>query len=208
LPRAVPIGAWRSVKHSQNGFCLESFIDECALAAGRDPLDYRIALLAGKPRQQAVLRLAAEKAGWGAALPRPSGRGVAFWDYAGTYVAQIVEATVDPSQRVHVDRVVCAFDCGTIVNPDTVRAQIESAIGWGVSAALWGEITVQGGRTRQSNFHDYRVMRINESPRIDIELVRNSEPPSGVGEAAGPPVTAAIANAVFAASGVRRRRLP
>jgi isoquinoline 1-oxidoreductase beta subunit len=208
LPRAVPIGAWRSVKHSQNGFCLESFIDECAHAAGRDPLEYRIALLEGKPRQQAVLQLAARKAGWGTALSQPRGRGVAFWNYAGTYVAEIAEVTLDSSQQVHVDRVVCAFDCGTVVNPDTVRAQIESAVGWGVSAALWGEVTVQGGHTRQSNFHDYRVLRINECPRIEIELVRNFEPPTGVGEPAVPPLAAAIANAVFAASGVRRRRLP
>jgi len=208
LPGGIPIGAWRSVRHSQNGFCLESFVDECAVAAGQDPLRYRLMLLEGKPRQQTVLRVAAERASWGKPLPRGRGRGVAFWDYAGTYVAQVAEVTVDSSGAVKVDRVVCGFDCGTVVNPDTVRAQVESAIVWGVNAALWSEITVVEGRAQQSNFHDYRVMRMSESPTIEVELIRNFEPPTGVGEPGVPPVAAAVANAVFAATGERRRELP
>jgi len=208
LPGVVPLGAWRSVGHSQNGFCLESFIDECAAAARQDPLAYRLALLAGQPRPQAVLSAAARRAGWGERLPHGRGRGVAFWNYAGTYVAQVADVTVDGSGRVHVDRVVCAFDCGTVINPDTVCAQVEGAIVWGVNAALWSEIAVADGQTQQSNFHDYRILRMHECPRIEVELIRNLEAPTGVGEPAVPPVAAAVANAVYAATGVRRRRLP
>ena len=208
LPGVVPLGAWRSVKHSQNGFCLESFIDECALAARQDPLAYRLALLDGQPRAQAVLTAAAHRADWGERLPPGRGRGVAFWNYAGTFIAQVADVTVDSSGHVRVDRVVCAFDCGTVINPDTVRAQVEGAIVWGVNAALWSEIAVADGQTQQSNFHDYRILRMQECPRIEVELIRNLEVPTGVGEPAVPPVAAAIANAIYAATGVRRRQLP
>ena len=203
----VPLGAWRAVQNGQNGFCFESFVDECAHALRMDPVEYRIARLAGKPRQQAVVRLAAEKAGWGTKLPKGRGRGVAFFDYDGTYVAQVAEVTVT-KKGVHVDRVVCAFDCGTIVNPDTVRAQAESAVVWATTAALYGEITVKDGRTVQSNFHDYPVMRMAEVPVVEVHLVRNFEAPTGVGEPAVPPLAAAIGNAIFAATSQRLRRLP
>jgi isoquinoline 1-oxidoreductase subunit beta len=204
----VPLGAWRAVQNGQNGFCFESFVDECAHAVGMDPVAYRIARLAGKPRQQAVVRLAADKAQWGSPLPKGRGRGVAFFDYDGTYVAEVAEVTVTRHGGVHVDRVVCAVDCGTMVNPDTVRAQIESAVIWATTAALYGEITIKDGRTVQSNFHDYRVLKMADSPVVEVHLVRNTETPTGMGEPAVPPLAAAIGNAIFAATGQRLRRLP
>jgi isoquinoline 1-oxidoreductase subunit beta len=208
VPAPVPLGAWRAVQNGQNGFCFESFVDECAHAAGMDPVAYRIARLAGKPRQQAVVTLAAEKAQWWTKLPKGRGRGIAFFDYDGTYVAQVAEVTVTKRDGVRVDRVVCAFDCGTVINPDTVRAQIESAVVWATTAALYGEITIKDGRTQQSNFHDYHVLRMAGSPRVEVHLIRNTEAPTGVGEPAVPPLAAALANAVFAATDVRLRALP
>ncbi|HEY7233462.1 MAG TPA: molybdopterin cofactor-binding domain-containing protein [Gemmatimonadaceae bacterium] len=205
----VPLGAWRAVQNGQNGFCFESFIDECADASAIDPVAYRLALLGDKrPRQQAVVRLAAERARWGTPLPKGRGRGIAFFDYDGTYVAEVAEVTVTKHDGIHVDRVVCAFDCGTLINPDTVRAQAESAVVWAASAALYGEITVRDGRTVQSNFHDYRVMRMADAPVVEVHLIRNTETPTGVGEPAVPPLAAAIANAIFAATGQRLRRMP
>jgi isoquinoline 1-oxidoreductase beta subunit len=205
----VPLGAWRAVQNGQNGFCFESFIDECAHAAGVDPVQYRLSLLgASRPRQQAIVKLAADRAQWTTKLPKGRGRGIAFFDYDGTYVAEVAEVTVTKRDGVHVDRVVCAFDCGTIVNPDTVRAQVESAVVWATSAALFGEITVRDGRTVQSNFHDYRVLRMAEAPVVEVHLVRNTETPTGVGEPGVPPLAAAIANAIFAATGQRLRRMP
>jgi len=209
VPAPVPLGAWRAVQNGQNGFCFESFIDECAHAATADPVSYRLQLLgASRPRQQAVVKLAAERAQWGTKLPRGRGRGIAFFDYGGTYVAEVAEVTVSKRDGVHVDRVVCAFDCGTLINPDTVRAQVESAVIWATSAALYGEITVKDGRTVQSNFHDYRVLRLAEAPVVEVYLVRNLETPTGVGDPAVPPLAAAIANAIFAATGQRLRRMP
>ena len=204
----VPLGAWRAVQNGQNGFCFESFVDECAHVVGMDPVDYRIARLAGKARQQAVVRLAADKARWSTPLPKGRGRGIAFFDYDGTYVAEVAEVTVTKHDGVHVDRVVCAVDCGIMINPDTVRAQIESAVIWATTAALYGEITIKNGRTVQSNFHDYRVLKMADSPVVEVHLVRNTETPTGIGEPAVPPLAAAIGNAIFAATGQRLRRLP
>jgi isoquinoline 1-oxidoreductase beta subunit len=204
----VPLGAWRAVQNGQNGFCFESFVDECAHTMGVDPVAYRIARLAGKPRQQAVVRLAAEQAKWGTPLPKGRGRGVAFFDYDGTYIAEVAEVSVTKKGGVHVDRVVCAVDCGTMINPDTVRAQVESAVIWMTTAALHGEITIKDGRTVQSNFHDYPVLRMADSPVVEVHLVRNLETPTGMGEPAVPPLAAAIGNAIFAATGQRLRRLP
>jgi isoquinoline 1-oxidoreductase beta subunit len=208
LHNPVPMGAWRAVQNGQNAFCFESFVDECAAAASQDPSAYRLALLEGKPRQQAVVRKVLEMSSWAQPLPKRRGRGIAFFDYAGTYVAQVVEVSVTKANEIHVDRVCCAFDCGMVVHPDTVRAQIEGSIVWGLSAALYGQIDVRAGRTVQSNFHDYRVLRMSQTPRIDVELMRSAEPPTGVGEPAVPPVAPALANALFSATGKRLRRLP
>jgi isoquinoline 1-oxidoreductase beta subunit len=208
VPAPVPIGAWRAVRHTQNVFCIESFVDELAHAAGADPIEYRLALLEGDPRARSVLELARDRSGWARPLPQGRGRGVAFMRYAGTYVAHVAEVTAGANGALRVDRVTCAFDCGQMINPDTVRAQIESSVIWGLSAALWGEITVEHGRTVQGNFHDYRVARMRDAPAIDVHLVENHETPTGVGEPAVPGVAPAIANALFAASGRRVRRLP
>jgi isoquinoline 1-oxidoreductase beta subunit len=208
VPAPVPVGAWRAVRHTQNVFAIESFVDELAQAAHTDPIAYRLALLAGTPRAQHVLETVRDQSGWNQPLPKGRGRGVAFMNYGGTYVAHVAEVTVGRDGNVRVNRVTCAFDCGQMINPDTVRAQIESSVLWGMSAALWGEITIDRGRTVQSNFHDYRVARMADTPVIDVHLVVNHEPPSGAGEPAVPGVAPAIANAAFAASGRRARQLP
>jgi isoquinoline 1-oxidoreductase subunit beta len=206
----VNTGFWRGVGVTHNTFVIESFIDELAVAAKADPFEYRHALLAKAPRARAVLELAAKQAGWGATLPAGRGRGIALmyggaWD---TYLAQVAEVAVSPSGEVRVHRIVCAVDCGTVVNPDTVKAQIEGGVIFGIAGALWGEVTLKNGRVEQSNFHDVRVLRMNETPAIEVHLVRNGEPPGGIGEP-GTAVTApALANAVFAATGRRIRMLP
>jgi isoquinoline 1-oxidoreductase beta subunit len=203
-------GFWRGVGVTHNTFVIESFIDELALAAKADPFEYRRALLDKSPRGRAVLELAAKKAGWGATLPAGRGRGIALmyggaWD---TYVAQVAEVSVSKSGEVRVHRVVCAVDCGTVVNPDIVKAQIEGGVIFGIGGALYGEVTLKNGRVEQSNFHDVRVLRINETPVIEVHLVRNGEAPGGIGEP-GTAVTApALANAIFAATGKRIRKLP
>lgn len=208
VPAPVPIGAWRAVRHTQNIFSIESFVDELAHAAHTDPIEYRLALLDGDPRARHVLETVRDRSGWTQPLPKGRGRGVAFMRYGGTFVAHVAEVSVASGGTVRVERVTCAFDCGQMINPDTVRAQVESSVIWGLSAALWGEITVDHGRTVQSNFHDYRVARMNDAPVIDVFLVVNHEKPTGVGEPAVPGVAPSIANAVFAASGRRVRRLP
>jgi isoquinoline 1-oxidoreductase subunit beta len=200
---------WRGVGPTHNIFVVESFIDELAAAAQRDPLTYRLALLGKSPRARAVLETAAKAAGWGQRLPAGRGRGVSFlysgWD---TYLAHVAEVEVSTSGEVRVHRIVCAVDCGTVINPDTVRAQMEGGIVFGIAGALWGEITLKNGRVEQSNFNNYRVLRINETPAIEVHLVRNNETPGGIGEPGTAATAPALANAIFAATGKRIRRLP
>ncbi len=207
-PPGIPTAFWRSVGPSHNVFVTESFIDELAAAAKQDPVAYRRALLDKAPRAKAVLELAAEKAGWGKPLPKGVGRGVSLQFVFATYLAQVAEVEVAKDGAVRVRRVVCAVDCGTVVNPDTVRAQIQGAIIFGITAALHGEITLKDGRVQQSNFHDYQMLRINEAPAIEVYIVQNSEPPGGMGEAGTSAIVPAVTNAIFAATGKRLRKLP
>ena len=207
-PPGIPTAFWRSVGPSHNVFVTESFIDELAAAAKKDPVEYRRALLDKSPRAKAVLELAAEKAGWGRLLPDRTARGVSVQFAFATYMAQVAEVEVAKDGAVRVRRVVCAVDCGIVVNPDTVRAQIESAIMFGVTAALYGAITLKDGRVEQSNFHDYRILRMNEAPAVEVHIVQSAEPPGGMGEAGTSCVVPAVTNAVFAATGQRLRKLP
>lgn len=203
----VPIGSWRSVGHSYNAFFTECFIDELAHAAGQDPFAYRRALLTHKPRHKQVLELAAEKAGWGQALPAGRARGIALHESFGSWCAQVAEVSIEQGQpRVH--RVVCAFDCGLVVNPDGVEAQLQSAIVYGLSAALYGAITLSKGRVEQRNFPDYEAVRMAQMPRIEVHLVRSAEAPGGAGEPGTPPIAPAVANALFVLTGKRLRQLP
>ena len=203
----VPVQWWRSVGHSHTGFSVEAFFDEVAHAGGKDPYELRRKLLANQPRMRAVLELAAQKANWGSKLPPGVGRGIATHFSFDSYVAQVVEASVEKG-AVKVHRVVCAVDCGLVINPDTVRAQMEGGIIFGLTAALKTEITLKDGRIEQSNFHDYQMLRIFESPEIEVHIVPSTENPTGVGEPGVPPVAPALANAIFAATGKRVRRLP
>jgi isoquinoline 1-oxidoreductase subunit beta len=198
---------WRSTGQSQNLFFSESFIDEMAVAAGRDPFEYRRGLLTQRPRHKAALELAASKAGWGSPLPAGWARGIAACESHKSAVAQVAEVSlVDGKVKVH--RVVCAVDCGMTVNPDIVRRQMESGIIFGLSAALYGKITIKDGRVEQSNFHDYPVVRMNEAPQVDVHIVPSSEKPGGVGEPGTPLIAPAVCNALFALTGRRIRTLP
>jgi isoquinoline 1-oxidoreductase beta subunit len=203
----VPVGFWRGVGFSQNGWVTECFIDELAQAAGRDPFEFRRALLDKHPRLKGVLELAAEKAGWGTKLPRGRARGIACHVSYFTPVAEVVEVTVRKG-KFTVDRVVCAVDCGLVVNPGIVAAQMESGIIYGLSAALYGEITLDGGAVRQSSLRNYRVVTLPETPRIEVHIVPSRADPTGVGEPGLPPLAPALCNALFAATGKRIRRLP
>ncbi|MBC7837341.1 MAG: xanthine dehydrogenase family protein molybdopterin-binding subunit [Nitrospiraceae bacterium] len=207
-PPGIPTGFWRGVGPTHNVFVVESFIDELAAAAKKDPVEYRRALLGTSPRAKAVLELAAEKAGWGQPLPEGRGRGVSVQFVFGSYVAQVAEVQVDKNGEVRVTRVVCAVDCGVVVNPDTVKAQMEGGIMFGLAAALFSEITVKNGRVEQSNFNDYRMLRINEAPAIDVYLVKSGEAPGGIGEPGTSALAPALTNAIFAATGTRIRKLP
>jgi isoquinoline 1-oxidoreductase beta subunit len=204
----VPTGAWRSVEASWHGFFVESFIDELAHRAKRDPFEYRRALLANSPRHKATLELAAEKAGWGTPLATGRGRGIAIVESFKTIVAHVVEVTIDPKGSLKVDRVVSAIDTGMVVNPDGLKAQIEGAIVFGLTAALKGEITIDRGAVAQSNFNDYEMLRLADCPEIEIHLRESDGPVGGGGEPGVPPVAPAVANAVFAACGIRVRDLP
>jgi isoquinoline 1-oxidoreductase beta subunit len=203
----VPVGSWRSVGHSYNAFFTESFIDELAHAARKDPFEYRRALLAARPRHKAVLELAAAKAGWGQPLPAGRARGIALHESFASIVAEVAEVSLEGGlPRVH--RVVCAVDCGTVVNPDTVEAQMQGAIVFGLSAALYGRITLKNGRVEQNNFPDYEVVRMARMPVIETHIVPSAEAPGGVGEPGTPPIAPAVANALFALNGKRLRQLP
>jgi isoquinoline 1-oxidoreductase subunit beta len=207
-PPGIPTAFWRSVGPSHNVFVTESFMDELAAAAKQDAVAYRLALLDKTPRAKAVLALAAEKAGWGQPLPERAGRGISLQFVFATYMAQIAEVEVSKDGVVRVRRVVCAVDCGTVVNPDTVQAQIQSAIIFGITAALHGEITLKDGRVEQANFDTYQMLRINEAPDIEVHIVQNFEPPGGMGEAGTSSIVPAVTNAIFAATGKRLRKLP
>jgi isoquinoline 1-oxidoreductase subunit beta len=207
-PPGLTTGWWRGVGPTHNIFVVESFIDELAAETKTDPVEFRRSMLASQPRVLGVLNLAAEKAGWGTSLPEGVGRGVSVQFAMGSYLSQVAEVEVSKDGEVKVRRVVCAVDCGQIVNPDTIVAQIEGGIIFGLSAALWGEITLKGGRVEQRNFNDYRVLRINETPLIEVHLVKNGEPPGGIGEPGTIGIAPAVANAIFAAAGKRIRKLP
>ncbi|HJW41347.1 MAG TPA: molybdopterin cofactor-binding domain-containing protein, partial [Rhizomicrobium sp.] len=204
----VPVGYWRSVEASWHGFFIESFVDEMAHAAKQDPLVYRRALLANAPRHLAALNLAAEKAGWGTPLPAGRARGIAMFESFQTIVAHVAEITVAPGGALKVDRIVSAVDAGSAVNPDGLTAQIEGGIIYGLTAALNGEITIDKGAVVQANFPDYEMVRLAECPQIEVHLIESDAPLGGAGEPGVPPVAPAVANAIFAATGVRIRKLP
>jgi CO/xanthine dehydrogenase Mo-binding subunit len=204
----IPLGFWRSVGPSQNGFIVESFVDELAHAAGADPVEYRRMLLSKSPRHRGVLDLAAQKASWGTPLPPGRARGVAVGFSYGSYAAHVAEVSVNENGRPRVHRIVAAIDCGIAVNPDQVRAQMEGGAIYALTAALHGEITIDGGRVKQSNFHDYPLLRMSESPAIEAYILDSGEPPGGLGEPGVPTVAPAVCNAIFALTGKRIRRLP
>ncbi|EAQ98220.1 xanthine dehydrogenase family protein molybdopterin-binding subunit [Congregibacter litoralis] len=206
-PTHVPFGPWRSVDHSQHGFFTEAFFDEVAVAAGKDPYEYRMALLRDRPRHQKVLQTAAEQAGWGETLPKGRGRGISLQESFGSLVAQVVDVTVSDG-AISVDRVVVAVDAGFAVSPDGLTAQMESGVNYGLTAALYGEITIEDGAVKQSNFHDYPMVRMGDSPLIETYIINSGEAWGGAGEPGTPGIAPALVNAVFDATGLRVRELP
>jgi isoquinoline 1-oxidoreductase beta subunit len=207
-PPAVPTGFWRGVGANNNVFAIECFMDELARKAGKDPIDFRRGMLGKNPRLLAALNLVAEKSGWGQPLPARVGRGVCAQPSFGSFIATVVEAEVDEHGEVHLRRITSAVDTGIAINPDTIVAQLEGGLIFGLTAALYGEITIDRGRVQQSNFHDYRMLRIDQAPKIEVHVIKSGEAPGGIGETgatAGPP---ALRNAIYAATGVALRRLP
>jgi isoquinoline 1-oxidoreductase beta subunit len=199
---------WRSVGNSHTEFARESAIDELAIAARRDPVDLRRELLAGSPRTLRALELVAERSGWGSPLPEGGARGIVSSSFLG-HSAHVVEVSFDDRQRIHIDRVVVAVDCGIVVNPDLVRAQVEGGLVFGLSAAVWGEVVIgPGGEIVTQSFDRYPIMRMRSVPRIEVHLIESAEPPTGVGEISVPSSAPALANAVTALTGTRIRRLP
>jgi len=204
----VTTGFWRGVGPNNNVFAIESFMDELARRANMDPVAFRLGMLDGTPRLKAALKLVAEKSGWGSPLPARVGRGVSVQPSFGSFIATVVEAEVDDVGDVHLRRITCAVDTGIAVNPDTIMAQLQGGLIFGLTAALWGEVTIEKGRVQQSNFNDYRMLRIDETPPIDVHVIKSAEHPGGIGETgvtAGPP---ALRNAIYAATGAPLRRLP
>ncbi len=206
-PGGVPTLWWRSVGSSHTAFAVECFIDELAKAAGKDPYEYRRLLLGKSPRHKRVLEYVAEKAGWNKPVAAGRGRGIAVHESFGSVVAQVAEVSII-NNKLKVHKVVCAVDCGQVVNPDTIRAQMEGCVVFGLTAALYGEISFEKGRVKQSNFHDYRMLRINEMPTVEVHILDSKEPMGGVGEPGVPPVAPAVMNALFALTGKRVRSLP
>jgi isoquinoline 1-oxidoreductase subunit beta len=204
----VPVLWWRVVGSSHTAYAVETFIDEVAHAAGQDGFTFRRKLLDQHPRMKAVLELAADKAGWSTPLPPGKGRGIAVAEAFKTFVAQVAEVSVDKDGQIKVDRVVCAVDCGTPINPDIIAAQMEGGIGFGLGAVMYGAITLKDGRIEQDNFNSYRVLRMNEMPKVEVHIVPSGEPPTGVGEPGVAPLGPAVANAIFAATGKRSYVLP
>jgi isoquinoline 1-oxidoreductase subunit beta len=209
----VPIGFWRSVGHSHQAFFKEGFIDEAAHAAGQDPVAFRAALLQKHPRQLAVLSRCAQLAGWGQALaPAADGakkaRGIALHQSFGSVVVQAAEVSVGADKRIRVHRVVCVIDCGLAVNPNLIRQQMDSGIVFGLSAALYGRITINKGQVQQSNYHDVQALRMDECPVIETDIIASTRHPEGVGEPGTPPIAPAVANALFVLTGQRLRELP
>ena len=207
-PAGVPVLWWRAVGHTYNGYVKECFIDELAKLAGKDPYEYRRRLLSKSLRERKVLELAVEKSGWSEPAPKGRGRGIAVHSSFGSYVAQVAEVSLRDNGTVHVHKVTCAVDCGQTVNPDTIEAQMESGIAFGLSALFYGEIVFKNGRIQQSNFDDYDVLRINEMPKVDVHIVASTEAPGGIGEVAVPPIAPAVTNAVAAITGKHIRSLP
>jgi len=207
-PPAVPTGFWRGVGPNNNVFAIETFIDELAKKSNKDPVAFRRDHLGKAPRLKAALDLAAEKAGWGTPLPARTGRGVGVQVAFGSFIAAVTQAQVDENGAVRLQRIVMAVDTGIVVNPDTVIAQLQGGMVFGLTAALYGDISIKKGRVQQSNFHDYRMLRINEMPQIEVHVIKSGEAPGGIGEAGTTAAPAALGNALFAATGIRLRRLP
>jgi isoquinoline 1-oxidoreductase beta subunit len=207
-PPAVPTGFWRGVGPNNNVFAIESFIDELANKAGKDPVEFRRAMLTKTPRLLAALDLAADKAGWGSPLPPRHGRGVSCQISFASFIATVAHVEVDEEGNVRLHRLTTAVDTGIAVNPDTIVAQLQGGMIFGATAALYGEITIKHGRVQQSNFNDYRMLRIDEAPAIDVHLIKSGEPPGGIGETGVTTVSPAIRNAIYAATGIPLRRLP
>jgi isoquinoline 1-oxidoreductase beta subunit len=204
----IPVLWWRSVGHTHTGFATEAFMDQVAAAAGKDPVAFRLGMMQDYPRHQGVLKLAAEKAGWGKKLPNGVYRGVAVHESFKTWVAQVAEVAVNKDGSYKVLRVVCAVDCGVAVNPDIIKAQVEGGISFAMSPLLMSAITFTDGKVNESNFHDYQVMRMPDMPTVEVYIVDSTEAPSGIGEPGVPPLAPAVANALFAATGKMPSGLP
>jgi isoquinoline 1-oxidoreductase beta subunit len=207
-PPAIPTGFWRGVGPNNNVFAIESFIDELARKAGKDPVEFRRSMLTKTPRLLAALDLAAEKSGWGTPLPPRHGRGVSVQVSFASFIATVAHVEVSDQGDVRLHRLTTAVDTGIAVNPDTIVAQLEGGMIFGSTAALYGEITLANGRVKQSNFHDYRMLRIDQAPAIDVHVIKSGEAPGGIGETGVTTAPPAIRNAIYAATGIPLRRLP